>query len=552
MNRLGLLTVCFFAFLRESLVAASLPVQLFTERHRTEWNWTEYRLKIKNTSSEIIFSPEIRYFANPVDSMLTVSVDYSTWLYPVTTSAVYFEDYTVLKLKINAPLLSGDSVDIHFRIYKKDWSSWDGSLDPSFQRSENFLEPNYFMAVYDDFRRLLWGDDPLNRKRRADIPLWDERNSRFAVEKYTGYSLETVRGRFWIFKGMPLSSKEFSLLEKRGISIYDRGVYDGWSLILLKSDSSISKKILNEELASFYNAIPVNDTSLLPIDISDYRGDSASLELNIDCWPDINVSTCMDIVEKCGASEVFYAYHTVLASLPFNSSASVCTCLSRNRDIRNVWLEQEGLPANDNARNVIHLSELQNSEAWQRGLGEENVTAEWLKNEDYTGEGIIVGLYDTGMDTSHPDFRELDSNGVSQNRLIRKSEYFGSNWDFIAKKQKLEMNAPPGGWHGTNVAGIIGGNGFSSTEHRYRGIAPKVHYYVQGGLYYWQVGHVVNHSHIENRHGFYSNNSWSPLKIQFSKIWLRRFALVRHSKWQIHPVFATFHSCLRLVSFKFS
>ncbi len=44
----------------------------------------------------------------------------------------------------------------------------------------------------------------------------------------------------------------------------------------------------------------------------------------------------------------------------------------------------------------------------------------------------------------------------------------------------------------------------------------------------------------------------SPLKIQFSKIWLRRFALVRHSKRQIHPVFATFHSCLRLVSFKFS
>ncbi|MCQ2050289.1 MAG: hypothetical protein MJZ22_04720, partial [Candidatus Saccharibacteria bacterium] len=45
---------------------------------------------------------------------------------------------------------------------------------------------------------------------------------------------------------------------------------------------------------------------------------------------------------------------------------------------------------------------------------------------------------------------------------------------------------------------------------------------------------------------------WSPLKIQFSKIWLRLFALVRHSKWQIPPVFATFHSCHRSVSLKFS
>ncbi len=301
------------------------------------------------------------------------------------------------------------------------------------------------------------GDDPLNRKKRVDLPLWDERNSHFAVEKYAGDSLETVRGRFWIFKETPLSSKESSLLEKRGISIYDRGVYQGWSLILLKSDSSILKRDLNEDLASFYNAIPVNDTGPLPIDLSDYRGDSTALELSIDCWPDIDVSACMKITEKCGAFEVFYAYRTVLASLPFDYAPSVRDCLSRNRDVRHVGLVQEGLPANDNARNAIHLSELQNSEAWQRALGEDSVTMEWLKNEDYTGEGIVVGLYDTGMDTSHPDFRELDSNGVSQNRLIRKSEYFGSNWDFITKKQKLKMDTPPDGWHGTNVAGIIGG-----------------------------------------------------------------------------------------------
>ncbi len=55
-------------------------------------------------------------------------------------------------------------------------------------------------------------------------------------------------------------------------------------------------------------------------------------------------------------------------------------------------------------------------------------------------------------------------------------------------------------------------------------------------------------------YGYESQDDYkrSPLKIQFSKIWLRRFALVRHSKWQIPRVFATFHSCLRLVSLKFS
>ena len=47
-------------------------------------------------------------------------------------------------------------------------------------------------------------------------------------------------------------------------------------------------------------------------------------------------------------------------------------------------------------------------------------------------------------------------------------------------------------------------------------------------------------------------NFWSPLKIQFSKIWLRHFALVRHSKCLIPGVFATFLSCHRSVSLKFS
>ncbi|MBR2089938.1 MAG: hypothetical protein IJ905_06165, partial [Fibrobacter sp.] len=38
-------------------------VRLQCERHRTEWNWTEYRISVTNTSSESIQNPEVRYFA---------------------------------------------------------------------------------------------------------------------------------------------------------------------------------------------------------------------------------------------------------------------------------------------------------------------------------------------------------------------------------------------------------------------------------------------------------------------------------------------------------
>ena len=41
-------------------------------------------------------------------------------------------------------------------------------------------------------------------------------------------------------------------------------------------------------------------------------------------------------------------------------------------------------------------------------------------------------------------------------------------------------------------------------------------------------------------------------KNSFSKIWLRHIVQVRHSKWQIPPVFAISHSCLHSVSLKFS
>ena len=183
--------------------------------------------------------------------------------------------------------------------------------------------------------------------------LWEERGIEIVVEKYAGDSLESVCGRFWVFKETSLSSKEISLLEKRGISIYDRSAYHdrgkSWNLILLKSDSCILKRDLDEDLESFYNAIPVIDTGFLPINWNVDWGDSTALDMTIRCWPDIDILTCMDIVEKCGVSEdlVFYAYQ-IVSVFPFDYPASIsaCDCLSRTRDIRYIGLSPgEGLPS---------------------------------------------------------------------------------------------------------------------------------------------------------------------------------------------------------------
>ena len=72
------LTVFLFCILfnANSLFASVPSVQLLSERFRTEWNWVEYRVALINTSSEIVFSPEIRYYAK--DDMLDVEVDFVT------------------------------------------------------------------------------------------------------------------------------------------------------------------------------------------------------------------------------------------------------------------------------------------------------------------------------------------------------------------------------------------------------------------------------------------------------------------------------------------
>ncbi len=58
----------YILFNANSLFASVPSVQLLSERFRTEWNWVEYRVTLINTSSEIVFNPEIGYYAK--DDML--------------------------------------------------------------------------------------------------------------------------------------------------------------------------------------------------------------------------------------------------------------------------------------------------------------------------------------------------------------------------------------------------------------------------------------------------------------------------------------------------
>ena len=496
----------------------SPSVLLTINRHVTAWNFVNYRFNLTNTSSSPILNPEINYYA--VSTPLAAWVDYSSALNPATTSIVQAEQYTIVRFSLHGLLFPGQSVEIHCRIYKTDWTGWVSSNDWSYQKNAEIYEPNYFMTVYDASHNILWGFDPLNGNLNvSDVVLWNGQEGNDVVSRYDGNTTETVpAGRFWMLKDTPVSPKERDLLAAQGIVKYSGGVYQSKTLALFRSETEVKKAVLDSLVAGFYNTVPVNDTAAIEIEYyqESLYEDTSKIDMEIYCWPDVSVNGCVEEVANCGGTDIGIARVLLIAKIRKDS----LQCLSHNVNVHGLVVQHE-LPVTSSAidRDAVNISVLQNDTAWQHALQMDSATKEWLSGVEYTGDGIVVGVYeDYTPDLQHPDFNEYDSIQEKSLRLMKEKEYYGVgynsniNFDSIMNSDTtLKVH-----WHTTHVAGIIGGNGNASENFKYRGIAPKIHFYFgKGGtgVQNSQVGHVVNHSHITNRTGLYNGDSIIDLAI---------------------------------------
>ena len=516
-----------------ALWASTLSVRLTTERHRTEWNWVEYRLKLKNLSNKPLKNPVVRYFAeNPriqyceahpndtgcagmeygaydVDSTLRAVVDYFSVVNSVKPKYYYDSKHTVITFKFQGSIPAGASSKVHLRIMKKNYPAWDCSRDYSFQKNAVVQEENYKMAVYDADGNILWGNDPVLLKHDTAHVYWHDRSSISVISPYEAKdSSKTLSGRFWLLKDKALTSSEERKLDSLGVVRLEATRFQNKGLYLFKAATPVQKKQLDSTVYGFYNGFAVDDTTrfvtnVVPDDFNEEtrtcdENDSCTtvvtsllaINMVIECWPDLQMQSCKDVVLNCGGDSAYIDRRVILAKVRRDS----IQCLEKHKDVRLVYVRRKGLPLNDNGRKSINLTELQDDSRWRAALQATQVTSDWLEGVDYTGEGITVGVYDTGIDFSHPAFNEVDASGEESPRVADgfKVEMSVGNED---EEKRITKD------HGTHVAGIVGGNGRKSetydnaASYQYRGVAPKVKFYSGPEDFYNQRGDVVNHSH---------------------------------------------------------
>lgn len=126
------------------------------------------------------------------------------------------------------------------------------------------------------------------------------------------------------------------------------------------------------------------------------------------------------------------------------------------------------------SRKVLNDQMLINNNIWPVRLGQGP-----LNGTSYTGNNVVIGIIDTGLDFSHPDFK--NTNGTTRvkfiwDQLLADSVNTPQPYNYGQEFSSLDINNGNAAahhdqsGHGTHVAGIATGNG--NAMNNYSGVAP--------------------------------------------------------------------------------
>jgi len=97
----------------------------------------------------------------------------------------------------------------------------------------------------------------------------------------------------------------------------------------------------------------------------------------------------------------------------------------------------------------------------------------------FKGNGVVAGIVDIGFQTNHPTFYNADGTEFRLKRFWHQNTTLGakpagySYGSEFTQPGDLKAIRDDDGTHGTHVAGIMAGSGFTTPQLKYRGMAPE-------------------------------------------------------------------------------
>lgn len=213
------------------------------------------------------------------------------------------------------------------------------------------------------------------------------------------------------------------------------------------------------------------------------RGMSPGKDADLVLFQDVNKDTLVDFGEIVGAPQqqgnnpeeisfkglsagtYFLGVNRFVGDTPYNLSILATTPTDKFNSLFGYGLvDAAAAVAAATGKQQLDAANPLTSAANLNNIGELNllnVAPAWKAG--YTGKGIVVAVLDSGIDLGHPDLqsniwrnpKEIPGNGIDDDRNGVPDDVNG--WDFVnGDANPSPDSTDPLGFHGTDVAGIIG------------------------------------------------------------------------------------------------
>lgn len=186
--------------------------------------------------------------------------------------------------------------------------------------------------------------------------------------------------------------------------------------------------------------------------------------------------------------KIGYEYDTVFNGMELKIKAKEIKKLLESEDVKYIHINEEiklDLPVETN-RKSSEVTPKMNDSVPHLGINQ-------LHEQGLKGEGVKVGVIDTGIDYNHPDLKDNYKGETTSNKDINKVK----GWDFVdndsdpmettyADWQKANQEDGSSEYvgthsyytsHGTHVSGTIAANGSSDSSSAVVGVAPEADLY---------------------------------------------------------------------------